>query len=406
VSVHRLFPPLRLCLGLVLLATSVRAQTDRAQAGAPLASPPPTLQQVTGYPVVGRVLCADTQRPARFAQVMLVPASTNVSDYDRGRMAVGRTDLDGRFAIDNVPPGDYYATAEMTGYINDVSNVRLALSQGGDALNSIASVPRVQVTAGGASVQLSLQRGGVVSGAVQWDDGSPAAGVQVSVQAATTSNGAPATQTGIGSGAGFGRPPAFFGPNGGGQTDDRGRFRLSGLPPGSYVLRASVQSPQPAQTGNTAGNGRFPRLMTLNVYAPNKLRRSDATVITLAAGEERQDVNIVLGLAGMHVVSGQVSASSAAVHSGTVNLTDQNDSSLTRTVAIGPDGSFTVPYVPPGTYTLRVTASSALQTYGRGGSSPGDTRFQPLQESVTVADGDLTGVNVTVTPATTATTSP
>ncbi len=284
----------------------------------------------------------------------------------------------------------------MTGYINDGPTVRNALNQGGDALNALSPVPRVQVSTGGAAVQLSLQRGGTVAGAVQWDDGSPAGGVQVGVQPADTSGIQPSAQVGAG------RPGTFFGPGSSGQTDDRGRFRLSGLPAGAYVLRASVQSPVPQGTGMEGGRGQ--RLMSLNVYAPNKLRKTEATVITLGAGEERPDVNIVLGLTGMHTVSGQVSSSSAAVRSGSVMLTDQADSTLNRRGNIGADGSFLVPYVPPGTYTLRVTASTQAANNGRGGlmnASDNATRFQPLQESVTVTDSDLTGLSVTVTPAST-----
>ncbi len=371
---------------------SALAPAQETQGPPPQPSSPP---MVSGYPVVGRVVCADTQRAARFAQVMLVPASSGVSDYDRGRTAIGRTDLDGRFAIDNVPPGDYYVTGEMTGYINEASAVRIALSQGGDALNAIAAVPRIGVGAGGATVQLSLQRGGIVAGTVQWDDGSPAAGVQVNVQ--------PASGTGIDSSiqSGGGRPGGLAGVGTGGQTDGRGRFRRSGGPAGRDVLRASVQSPMPQGPGTEGG--RFQRLMSLNVYAPNKLRKTEATVINLGAGEERADVNVVLGLTGMHTVSGQVSSSSAAVRSGSVQLTDQTDSTLNRRGTIAADGSFLVPYVPPGTYTLRVTASAQAANNGRGGgpnASDNATRFQPMQESVTVTDSDLTGVSVTVNPAT------
>lgn len=384
-------------------------------ASAPPASPaqnaplPPASAQVPqpqalGYPVIGRVICADTQRPARFAQVMLIPAASGMSDYDRGRVANGRTDLDGQFTIPNVTPGEYFVAAQATGYIDDDARVRVALSQGGDALNSISSVPRIQVTAGGASVQLSLQRGGVLAGAVQWDDGSPASGVQVYAQPAPTTTGGAAPPSGLGtlgSGAGAGFGPTFFpGSGAGAQTDDRGHFRLTGLPPGSYLLRASVQSPIP----QSPTEGRFPRLMTLSVYAPNKLRRTEAAVITLGTGEERDDVNVVLGLSGMHTVSGQVSSSSASVRSGYVAITDQTDTSLIRRGTINADGTFTVPYVPPGTYTLLINASSQPQTNGRANTSSIDasTRFQPVQESITVADSDLTGLSVTVTPAATA----
>lgn len=358
--------------------------------------PSPAPSAVTGYSVTGRVVCADTQRPARFAQVMLVPAANSANDFERGRTATGRTDLDGRFSISNVPPGDYFATAEMTGYIDEAPAIRTAVSQGGDALNAIASVPRVQVTAGGGTVQLSLQRGATLSGAVQWDDGSPAAGVSVSAQTAASTGSASAQLT-----SGFLRQGPFPGFGNVAQTDDRGRFRLTGLQPGSYVLRATVLSPIPSESGG-GGPGRGQRLTNLNVYAPNKLRKTDAAVLTLTAGEERPDVNVVLALSGMHTVTGQVSSPGATVRSGSVLLTDQTDSTLSRRGFINADGSFTIAYVPAGTYMLRVTASAQAQNEGRGGPGQGSdasVRFQPLQESVTVADSDLTGLNVSVNPA-------
>ena len=351
-------------------------------------------QQAVGYPVTGRVLCADTQRPARFAQITLVPASSQTSEYDRGRRAVARTDLDGRFVMDNVPPGDYFATADLTGYVNEAPAVQTALSAGGDALDAVAAVPRFQVTAGGGSVQLSLQRGAVLTGTVQWDDGSPAAGIQISAQAATAT-GVSGVTLDQATTSGFNRPgPSRFT---GGSTDDRGRFRLSGLAAGTYVLRANLQAPSPSAPSN--GN-RFPRLLTLRVYAPNKLRQTEATVFTLATGEERGDVAVTLNLGGMHTVAGQVSSSAAAVRSGSVQLTDQTDATLNRRGDINADGTFVVPYVPPGTYTLRVAASAQTAGPGRGAADEPSAHFQPLQESVTVADSDLSGLLLTVTPAT------
>ncbi len=357
---------------------------------------------VTGYTVTGRVLCADTQRPARFAQVSLIPASDD-NEGGRGRRLSTRTDLDGAFTLSGVPQGAYYVTGQLTGYVNEASTVQAALSAGGDPGTALAGVPLVRVGAGGASTALSLQRGGVIAGTVQWDDGSPAAGVQVSAQAAPTAalQGTSATQAApVGGPGGFGGQPNF--PGAGSQTDDRGRFRLTGLLPGTYVVRANVQAPAPQQAGNDRG---FARLLNLSVYAPDKLRRTDAATITLTAGEERDDIAVTMGLAGLHAVSGSVSAPGATVRSGSVSLTDQTDSSLNRSGLINPDGSFTVPYVPPGNYTLRVNASSQAPTgFGRGGQGQGNSAgptFQPLQESVTVADGDLSGLTLSVTPSTT-----
>lgn len=340
-------------------------------------------QQGSVYPVTGRMVCVDTQRAARFAQVTLLPAS-----QDGGRRLSARTDLDGNFYISNAPAGDYYVTGSFPGYVNQTALVQSTLnSDTGTA--ALAGVPLIHVSAGGASTVLSLQRGATVSGTVTWDDGTPAAGIGVSAQPATGNSTA---------GLQFnGRGPVFFtGTNGNSQTDDRGRFRLSGLAAGSYLIRASVQAPAPQRPGDVG----FARILNLAVYAPNKVRRTDATPIALTSGEERADLAITIGLAGLHSVTGTVSSSAAPVRSGSASLTDQTDSSLNRNVGINSDGSFTIPYVPPGTYTLRISASSQQISFNRDGATSGTaTRFQPLQQSITVTDADLTGLAINVTQA-------
>ncbi len=403
---HRPRLLLHVRLGIASAFLLANASLARAQN----ASAPPTLQpQVTAAPsatVTGHVVCADTQRSARFAQVSLIPATDGDEDGfggGRGGRLAARTDLDGNFSIPGVPPGDYYLTGQLTGYINEAPAVQAALNAAAaspSAASFPADVPKIRVGSGGASAQLSLARGSVVAGTVQWDDGSPAAGVGIGVVAAPSSApGAPFnTQPGNANFGGFG---GNFG-GGGTQTDDRGHFRLSGIAPGAYLVRASVQAPAPA--GSNAGGRGFGRTLNLTVYAPDKLRRTDAVTVILAPGEERPDLAITMNLAALHSVSGAVGSSSAPVHSGTVRLTDTTDSSLTRTGNINSDGTFLVPYVPAGNYTLSANASSQAPSFGRGGNgsaAASTVRFQPLQESVTVTDSDLTGLSLNVTPATT-----
>ena len=87
-----------------------------------------------------------------------------------------------------------------------------------------------------------------------------------------------------------------------------------------------------------------------------------------------------------------------------MRLTDSQDSSLSRMAMIQPDGSFVVQWVPAGTYTLAVSNASNVpsQGFGRRGqnSSSGGTSYAPFQESLTVTDTDVSGVGVTLTPAT------
>ena len=359
---------------------------DQAQAGAPAGS----------YMVTGRVICGDTQRPARFAQVTLLPtAGGSGGDFGgRGRRLSARTDLEGNFAAANVPAGDYFVTGSLTGYVNSSNYIQMALSAGTDPSAAAPGVSLLHVGTGGGSTSLTLQRGGVIAGTVQWDDGTPAAGVQVAAQLAPAtgvSSDVAAQEAAVGGNRGFSSGGGF----GGAQTDDRGRYRLTGLAPGVYLLRASLQVPVPIRGDERA----FTRTFNLFVYAPNKMRQTEAGAVTIAGAEEHGDLAIILALAGMHSISGAVSSSGTApVRSGTVSLADQTDASLNRAGFIGTDGRFTIVDVPPGNYSLSVNASAVMPGSGNGGQTA--VRFQPLQESITVADGDLTGLTLNVTAAT------
>jgi hypothetical protein len=69
---------------------------------------------------------------------------------------------------------------------------------------------------------------------------------------------------------------------------------------------------------------------------------------------------------------------------------------------INADGSFVIPYMPPGNYTLRINASSNLPRGGGQGVQSDDPaiRFQPLEKPVNVTDGDITSFNLSVMPVT------
>jgi hypothetical protein len=277
-----------------------------------------------------------------------------------------------------VTPGDYFVIATAGGYISAAAALQTALATGADPRSALSALPQVHVSANVAStVNLSLQRGGVITGKLQWDDGTPASGVQVSATPeATTAN---PSMPG----------PTMTGLEGGGRTisDDRGEFRLAGLPPGSYIVAAAMTVPVP---GSPAGVGRTFNVM---MYSPGKARRSDAKAVAVTATEERDEASFTLDLKSFHSVSGQASSTSGpSVSSGSVRLVDTVDSSLMRPAMIGSDGSFSVSYVPEGTYTLEVSAGSATAT------SRSRTSFQPAKTTVTVTDSDVTGVNVDVSP--------
>lgn len=359
--------------------------------------------------VTGHVTCSDTQRAARFANVILI-AVEQLSENPRGgfgRRVMARTDLDGNFSL-LAEPGDYYVTASAPGYISTVAEAAARLPSGATAADLLSAVPQVHVSEGsGGSVNLSVDRGAVISGRLQWDDGTPAAGVSVNAMLAnsTVAGNSPASAMDLSRTAN--QLGGFMG--GGFQnTDDRGVFRISGLAPGTYWLRANVMTP----ASGTPPRGMGEMMTNVSFYAPGKVRRSEAESIIVKSGEEHDDVAFALNLSALHTVSGHVDGTGGdQVASGFVRVSDTQDSSFSRQAQIQPDGSFTLQWVPAGSYTLSVNNASNMPppVFGPRGRQSNDNSgrvtFQPFQESLTVTDTDLSGIGISLTPASNAPTA-
>lgn len=326
------------------------------------AGSPSLAQSADTGTVTGHVYCADTQKPARFANLRLEPVDSASNSGDSrvmfqrnfgGRGGFATTDSDGAFRITGVAPGDYYADVMMPGYIqplrgmlNDTANLSQA-----DRDRITTQLTRVNVAANQtANVQVMIYRGATINGTVSFDDSSPAAGV--SVQALilpASSGGAPnTTNTQQGSFAGFTR------------TDDRGQFRITGLADGTYIVFASPRSIFPIYYGNT-------------------IERSHAKKLDLHAGDEATGADIQIPAGGMHRVSGVVTSQQdghplprASVQlrlssgdNGTISATTASDGTFTFNAV--PDGKFTVLILnayDPTTHAGYTSAGQALEVSG------------------------------------------
>jgi hypothetical protein len=384
--------------GLAMVALGAAAQTAPRMQVTP-ASP----AVVAVGTVTGRVVAQDTQRPVRFASVMLqsvTAGSTQTGDrgfgggFGGGRFGgngslSGSSDIDGNFAINRVPPGDYYVFATAPGFIAARALLIAEASVGADPAALLAGLPTVRVAADSSSVaNVSLERGAVISGRVQWADGTAAANVSVSPVA---------TQENAALEAAFQTIPLYNSGNFG-TTNDRGVYRIAGLAPGEYVVRVVLPNPLPG------GSSRGMRNVTrITVYAPGIFRKAEAKTVTLRVGEERSDVDIVLDMRGLHTVSGHVSAASggAVVNSGSVQLSDANAPELSLSGSIQANGDFVVPFVPPGSYTMRVSGSTRDAESGGGRGSVGMSWFQAFTQPMVVGDADVSGVTVSLTPVAT-----
>jgi len=159
--------------------------------------------------VSGRVSYSDSKAPARLAQVMLlkvapagskpVDASTNAMQSFMSGCAlkcISTTGLDGSFQMSEIPAGKYIVLAAQSGAVNPLAQIDLevlnktsAKQIGEDQIKDYLNyLTLVTVEAGKtANVVVNLTHGASISGALTYDDGSPAVGVKVKLLTKTKS---------------------------------------------------------------------------------------------------------------------------------------------------------------------------------------------------------------------------
>ena len=313
--------------------------------------PPPTAPAApTGKgSVTGSVIAEASGGPIAYASVVLIGAGTGV-------LKVTSTDRQGQFAFAALPDDRYTIGVSKLPYLGAIAGARRPARPG----SAVVVASGAAVT--GVSIRMTL--GAAISGTLLDERGQPATGGTVVAQQRKLQNG---------------ERVMISVPGGAVQTDDRGRYRIHGLPPAEYVVSALTlhstvsgvaaltdaevdavlagQRPAaPAQPMPMGGGGQSP------VYYPGTTRLSNATVIALAGGEERQNVDIPWQAATLTRITGMVSTPDGSPLPQTSVMLETvpgtGVTSTATTVRVGPDGQFAIQQpLPPGTYTLLAQAS-------------------------------------------------
>ncbi|HTW82102.1 MAG TPA: hypothetical protein VME23_21335 [Terracidiphilus sp.] len=329
-------------LSLLALAAACLMLTGCPDDNAPR-KPDPTKGTVTGL-----VLCTDTGKPARFASVMLLPAydpKTAGTGPDKDTVDLdetGTTSLDGKFKIEAVPPGDYYAFAMLDGYIDPTLAVdENRLGSGASEREKVADEIEqwkdhlVKLTVAAqhiTDINVSIDRGAEIDGTVSYDDSSPAIGIRFALLRKTAQD----RWIKIGSNGDDDWPSDV-------KSDGRGRYSIPNLADGEYKVCALL----PGKDENAS-----PKFCFGGGFRINK-----AETVKVSAGESHTGVDIVLPLDGLFTVAGNISAGvdSHAPSQATVHLLYADDREEARQSAMLKDGSFSFAYVPAGAYILKVT---------------------------------------------------
>jgi hypothetical protein len=240
------------------------------------------------------VLEGQTPSPVRRALVTITAAELSLP-----LSAV--TDDEGRFTLGDLPAGRFTVTAERKPFLT----ASYGAARSGDPGTPIA------VAAGqhAADLRIVLARGAVLTGSIVDMTGEPLPGIGVSVLHA-------------------GPAPSYAGSA---VTDDRGTYRVFGLPPGTYTIsaapparswigqsavvreqevdaalrdlrqRGSGRSSGAAAAGALAGPPGDPSerphmFAYTTTFYPGTPLAADAMAITVAAGEERTGLDFVMSV--------------------------------------------------------------------------------------------------------------
>lgn len=252
--------------------------------------------------VYGRAVYEGTGRPVRRARVMLMEVEGGGSNYEV------LTDGQGEFRVRGVAPGRYVAVVDLPGLVSPLTFVGAEEARGGQPfdIGVVAKHFDVVEVDGKAPRELKVtaRRGAALGGKVTYADGSPAVGAHIHVLRRAGGR-LERVLTGVG------RPSAA-----GGRTDDRGVFRAAGLPPGEYLVAASEPAAHGESGSSLVGDPDAELLSAsgvsgmpfLTTFHPSASATDDATAVTLGAGEEHEDVNIVIAERELRELSGVVRA--------------------------------------------------------------------------------------------------
>jgi hypothetical protein len=338
--------PWMIFLGLFAVATTVNAQpTPRDQ---------PHMPRTGTGTIRGRVVRADTGEPLRRVQVHIDEWSAK----DQSGPTSTMTDAQGRYELAQLPAGTYHLKATRGGYVEVGYGQRRPFERGRP----------VEVAEGAVleHIDFAMPLGGVVTGRVVDEMGEAVAQASVSLLRRRYVDG----------------ERQLVGQHGS-STDDRGEFRIFGVPPGEYVMVARLE---------TMDFGSRDRVRYVPTYYPGTPVANEAQRVTVAAGQEVSSMVVPLARASTATVRGIVRASGQTPVGPFTFITARQiggpraDGQMSMTTAAS-DGSFNLAGLLPGTYVVEARSMSEKESASR---------------EVVVDGSDVAGISLTLSEGVTA----
>ena len=346
----------------------------------------------------GRVTATESGGPVRRAQV-------RISGPDIGSKSA-LTDAEGRYEFRDLPAGRFNLSATKSGFVT-VQYGQTRPFESGKAIDLTDG----QLMDKG---DISMPRGGVISGRLLDEFGDPIADAAVSAMRSAWAGGRrrlmPTGRTG--------------------STNDLGQFRIYGLSPGDYFVSATFRGgdmmgmelmaaatlggggPVGGPVGSNPNSGYAP------TYFPGTSNGAEAQKISLTAGQEAQNTDFALLPVRLAKISGTVvSSEGKPVEGSMINVMSRGGDAPGMGMMMGgasrtdKNGNFTISNVAPGDYTLQSRALTIVTSGGGdnmmftarigGGGDGGDAEVGTLP--IIVNGDDVSGVVIVTSKGASAT---
>ncbi|HKR83479.1 MAG TPA: carboxypeptidase regulatory-like domain-containing protein [Terriglobales bacterium] len=285
--------------------------------------------------ISGRVVTSEGA-PLKSARVVLVPEQKTSGSP---QVYSGMSDADGKFNIKGIPAGRYRFFASHNGYVDQ--QFQSAGTEKGAVL-ALRSGEEVK------DVLFRMTLAAVITGRVDDEDGEPMTGIQVVALKRPSEDEREdnpwlvhselATATG-------------------GQTDDRGQYRLFGLKAGEYYIRAIDQFIPPMMMAMASDDWALHESLGSQyapVYYPGVTQIGQAEAVLVRSGEEGE-ADFTLRRVKTVEVSGKVvtvdGKPGTNCYVGLIE-TPATESSLNLNASPDSKGEFKIRGVPPGSYLL------------------------------------------------------
>jgi hypothetical protein len=327
------------------------------------AQTPPAPQGSSG--LSGVVTRLDNDKPIAGAQIQLQRVSATGAVVPRTATPTTRTDETGSYKFEKLPAGAYVVTATADKFFP--LDATFNRQQGSGKRVDLVDGQQLE------RFDMVLSPASAIEGRALDEFGDPAPGVTMAVTQLVQAAG---------------RSRLMPLPRGTATTDDRGVFRVSGLPSGDYYL-LSLSGPFGTQGNAAYSSAADQRAGFAPTYFPGTASAVDAKPVHVEVGRDTTGLSVGLVPSRLFTVSGRVTDASGGTPAGPLMMLQTQGGDvraiIPANVPVGADGKFSIRNVPQGSYVLQARSQRGFGT-----------------ALIVVSDRDVTDVAIAALPPRTA----